>query len=37
MLRPNDLPLVCLPLERSDEAAATLVELRKSKKSSKKS
>ena len=26
MLKPNDLPLVCLPLELSDEAAATLVE-----------
>ena len=26
MLRPNDLPLICLPIELSDEAAATLVE-----------
>ena len=26
MLRPNDLPLICLPTELSDEAAATLVE-----------
>jgi len=26
MLKPNDLPLVCLPLELSDEAAAKLVE-----------
>lgn len=26
MLKPNDLPLVCLPLDLSDEAAATLAE-----------
>jgi hypothetical protein len=26
MLKPNDLPLVCLPIGLSDEAAATLVE-----------
>lgn len=26
MLRPNDLPLVCLPIDLSDEAAATFVE-----------
>lgn len=26
MLKPNDLPLVCVPLDLSDEAAATLVE-----------
>ena len=26
MLKPNDLPLVCLPLDLSDEAAATLIE-----------
>ena len=26
MLKPNDLPLVCLPTELSDEAAARLVE-----------
>ena len=26
MLKPNDLPLVCLPLDLSDEAAAELVE-----------
>jgi len=26
MLKPNDLPLICLPTELSDEAAATLVE-----------
>ena len=26
MLKPNDLPLVCLPLDLSDEAAAKLVE-----------
>lgn len=26
MLKPNDLPLVCLPVDLSDEAAATLVE-----------
>lgn len=26
MLKPNDLPLVCLPVELSDEAAATLIE-----------
>jgi len=26
MLQPNDLPLVCLPVELSDEAAAKLVE-----------
>ena len=26
MLKPNDLPLVCLPIDLSDEAAATLVE-----------
>jgi hypothetical protein len=26
MLQPNDLPLVCLPVELTDEAAAKLVE-----------
>jgi len=26
MLRPNDLPIVCLPIDLSDEAAAKLVE-----------
>lgn len=26
MLKPNDLPLVCLPVDLSDEAAANLVE-----------
>ncbi|MGA8054101.1 MAG: hypothetical protein WCA12_09635 [Burkholderiales bacterium] len=26
MLQPNDLPLVCLPTDLSDEAAATLLE-----------
>jgi hypothetical protein len=26
MLKPNDLPIVCLPLHLSDEAAAALVE-----------
>ena len=26
MLKPNDLPLICLPTELSDVAAATLVE-----------
>jgi hypothetical protein len=26
MLKPNDLPLVCLPADLSDEAAAKLVE-----------
>lgn len=26
MLEPNDLPLVCLPVDLSDEAAAKLVE-----------
>jgi hypothetical protein len=26
MLQPNDLPLLCLPVELSDEAAAALVE-----------
>jgi hypothetical protein len=26
MLKPNDLPLVCLPLDLSDAAAAKLVE-----------
>jgi hypothetical protein len=26
MLQPNDLPLVCLPTDLSDEAAARLVE-----------
>ena len=26
MLHPNDLPLVCLPTDLSDEAAAKLVE-----------
>ena len=26
MLKPNDLPLVCLPVDLSDEVAATLVE-----------
>ena len=25
MLKPNDLPLVCLPVDLSDEAAAKLV------------
>lgn len=25
-LQPNDLPIVCLPLELSDEAAAGLIE-----------
>jgi hypothetical protein len=25
-MRPNDLPLVCLPLDLPDEAAATLIE-----------
>jgi hypothetical protein len=25
MLRPNDLPIVCLPIDLSDEAAAKLV------------
>ena len=25
-MQPNDLPIVCLPLELSDEAAATLIE-----------
>ena len=24
-MEPNDLPIVCLPLELSDEAAATLI------------
>jgi hypothetical protein len=26
MLKPNDLPIVCLPIDLSDEAAATFVE-----------
>lgn len=26
MLKPNDLPLVCLPVDLSDEAAAQLLE-----------
>jgi hypothetical protein len=26
MLKPNDLPLICLPTELSDKAAATLIE-----------
>jgi hypothetical protein len=26
VLKPNDLPLVCLPVDLSDEAAAKLVE-----------
>jgi len=26
MLRPNDLPIVCLPIDLSDDAAAKLVE-----------
>jgi hypothetical protein len=26
MLKPNDLPIICLPTQLSDEAAATLVE-----------
>ena len=26
MLQPNDLPLICLPTELSDESAASLVE-----------
>ena len=26
MLKPNDLPLLCLPIDLSDEAAAKLVE-----------
>jgi hypothetical protein len=26
MLKPNDLPLICLPTELSDEAAAILIE-----------
>ena len=26
MLKPNDLPLICLPVDLSDEAAAKLVE-----------
>ena len=26
MLQPNDLPLVCLPVDLSDEAAAAVVE-----------
>ncbi len=26
MLRPNDLPLVCLPVDLSDEAAAQLLD-----------
>ena len=26
MLKPNDLPLLCLPIDLSDEAAATLVD-----------
>ena len=25
-MQPNDLPIVCLPLELSDEAAATLID-----------
>lgn len=26
MLKPNDLPIVCVPLDLSDEAAAALLE-----------
>ncbi len=26
MLKPNDLPLLCLPIDLSDEAAAKLIE-----------
>jgi hypothetical protein len=26
MLKPNDLPLICLPVDLSDEAAAKLLE-----------
>ena len=26
MLKPNDLPLVCLPVDLSDESAAKLIE-----------
>ena len=26
MLKPNDLPLLCLPVDLSDEAAAKLIE-----------
>jgi hypothetical protein len=26
MLKPNDLPLICLPVDLSDEAAAKLIE-----------
>jgi hypothetical protein len=26
MLKPNDLPLICLPVDLSDEAAAQLIE-----------
>jgi len=26
MLKPNDLPLICLPTELSDKAAATFIE-----------
>jgi hypothetical protein len=26
MLKPNDLPLICLPIDLSDEAAAKLLE-----------
>ena len=26
MIKPNDLPLVCLPVDLSDEAATTLIE-----------
>lgn len=26
MLKPNDLPLICLPIDLSDEAAAKLIE-----------
>ena len=26
MLKPNDLPIVCLPIDLSDQAAASLVE-----------
>lgn len=26
MLKPSDLPIVCVPVDLSDEAAATLVE-----------
>jgi hypothetical protein len=26
MLKPNDLPIICLPVDLSDEAAAKLIE-----------